>query len=197
MRIAILAKAPIPGFAKTRLIPTLGENGAADLQARFIRTTVTTAVQAAIGDVDLWCAPDASHPFFVALADELPIRLRSQPDVDLGGRMLHAIEAAAGPVLVIGTDCPAFTPEHLREAADGLRRGMDVVLTPAEDGGYVLIGMRQPQAVLFLSMEWSTPHVSAETLRRAEAAVLRVMRMPVLWDVDEPADLVRLDTGQS
>lgn len=192
VRVAILAKAPVPGFAKTRLIPALGETGAAELQAQFIRATVATALEAAIGSVNLWCAPDAAHPLFEELARTYPIHLHTQPDADLGVRMLRAVDAGSGPVLVIGTDCPAFTPANLRAAAVALAGGADVVLTPAEDGGYVLIGLREARGELFHDMEWSTPGVAAETVRRAQAAGLSVTTMPTLWDVDEPADLARL-----
>jgi GTP:adenosylcobinamide-phosphate guanylyltransferase len=115
--IAILAKAPRPGFAKTRLAPVLGVDGAASLQARFIERTVTTAQEAAIGPVTLWVTPDRHHPAFQTIAALLGVTLAEQPDGDLGERMLAAIEAANGPAIVIGTDCPALTPEHLRAAA--------------------------------------------------------------------------------
>lgn len=192
VRIAILAKAPIPGYSKTRLIPALGARGAADLQAAFIRDTVETALAAATGPVSLWCAPDTAHPLFVELAASQPVDLQAQPEADLGERMLTAVQGARGPVLVIGTDCPAFTPQHLREAASALVDGADVVLTPVDDGGYVLIGMREERPDLFRNIVWSTPSVADDTVRVARGQGLSVVMMPTLWDVDEPADLDRL-----
>jgi uncharacterized protein len=190
--IAILAKAPLPGLAKTRLMPALGADGAAALQARFIERTVTTAQAAAIGPVTLWAAPDQNHPAFQTLSALFGVALARQPDADLGERMLAAVTAAQGPVLVIGTDCPALTAEHLRDAADVLRGGCDAVVIPAEDGGYALIGMRTPQPSLFDGVPWSTATVMAETRRRLRAARL-VWREPArLWDVDEPEDLARM-----
>jgi rSAM/selenodomain-associated transferase 1 len=138
--LAILAKAPLAGSVKTRLIPALGAEGAAALHARLIERTVETACAAHIGPVTLWSTPATPHACFAALASRFPIALASQPDGDLGVRMLAACEATAGPAIVIGTDCPALTPPHLCEAADVLRAGIDAVITPAEDGGYVLIG---------------------------------------------------------
>jgi uncharacterized protein len=190
--IAILAKAPLPGHAKTRLAPALGADGAAALQARFIERTVTTAQSAAIGPVTLWAAPDQNHPAFQTLSALFGVALERQPNADLGGRMLAAVAAAQGPVLVIGTDCPALTAEHLSNAADVLRDGCDAVVIPAEDGGYALIGMRKPQPSLFDGVPWSTATVMAETRRRLRAARL-VWREPArLWDVDEPEDLARM-----
>jgi hypothetical protein len=139
--LAILAKAPVPGFAKTRLMPELGAHGAAALQECLTERAVETACAAAIGPVTLWCAPDSTHVSFRDLAARFALTLATQPDTDLGNRMLAAIAAAKGPVIVIGADCPALTAGHLRAAADALR-DHDAVLIPVEDGGYVLIGLR-------------------------------------------------------
>ena len=106
--------------------------------------------------------------------------------------MLAALAAATGPALVIGTDCPALTSEHLRAAADVLRRGTDVVVLPAEDGGYVLIGMRVPQPALFSDMRWSTPRVMDETRHRLRAFGLTWQEPVTLWDSDLPEDIERL-----
>jgi rSAM/selenodomain-associated transferase 1 len=190
--IAVLAKAPLPGFAKTRLVSVLGQGGAAALQARLIERAAETALAAGTGPVALWVTPDESHEIFQALHKRGGIALDRQPDGDLGARMLAAIEAANGPVLVIGTDCPALTAEHLQNAAEILRGGTDVVIFPAEDGGYVLIGMRKPEPELFTDMSWSTAGVMAETRRRLTRLRLSSQEPVTLWDVDRPPDLDRL-----
>ena len=196
VRIAILAKAPVAGYAKTRLIPALGAQAAARLQRRFTREAVHVAIAAGLGEVVLWCAPDATHRLFRALQRTTAIRCNDQPDGDLGARMLHAATAAcpAGTrqaVLIMGTDCPALRPDHLRAAAEALEE-VDAVFIPAEDGGYVLVGLRQPQPGLFTGMIWSTDSVMAETRQRAAALALRIRELPTMWDVDTPADLLRL-----
>src|SRR5262249_59763471 len=117
--------------------------------------------------------------------------LGGQGDGDLGARMLAALAAANGPALVIGTDCPALTPAHLRAAADVLRGGIDVVALPAEDGGYVLIGTRSPQPALFADMRWSTPQVMDDTRQRLSGLGLTWREPITLWGVDEPGDLGR------
>jgi rSAM/selenodomain-associated transferase 1 len=189
--IAILAKAPLPGLAKTRLAPVLGADGAANLQARFIAHTVTTAQSAAVGPVTLWAAPDRHHPVFQAIAAP-GVALAAQPEGDLGARMMAVVEAARGPAIVVGTDCPALTPEHLRAAARALLDGIDVVIIPVDDGGYGLIGMQRPQPALFEGMTWSTSSVMAQTRRRLSRLGLSWREPARLWDVDRPADLDRL-----
>lgn len=200
VRIAILAKAPVAGHAKTRLIPALGAQGAARLQRSFTRNAVRVASEAALGDVTLWCAPDATHRFFRALHRTTGIRCHDQPDGDLGARMLRAsmpssVAEAAQPVLIIGTDCPALRPHHLRAAATALEE-VDAVFIPAEDGGYVLVGVQRPQPGLFAGMTWSTDRVMAETRQRAASVALTIRELPTLWDVDTPADLRRLQALQ-
>lgn len=194
--IAILAKAPQAGFAKTRLIPILGAEGAAELQAHMTARAVETACASAAGPVTVWAAPNSRHPFFQALSARFPIALEKQPDGDLGKRMLVAIAHTAMPVLVIGTDCPALTTGHLHDAARALHAGNDVVVIPAEDGGYVLIGMRTPQPELFSAMRWGTGGVMAETRRRIAALGLSCHEPPPLWDVDRPEDIERLRAAE-
>ncbi|MGE0563182.1 MAG: TIGR04282 family arsenosugar biosynthesis glycosyltransferase [Pseudolabrys sp.] len=191
--IAILAKAPVAGLAKTRLIPALGAHGAAVLAERFIERGVATAIAADVGPVVLWATPEPSHRCFRDLAAQCPLTLATQPAGDLGARMLAAIQAANGPVIVIGTDCPALAAEHLRQAAAALRDGHDVVIAPAEDGGYVLIAAARPCPELMTGMAWSTAQVMAQTRARAARHGLRLHELPMLWDVDEPADLDRLE----
>jgi uncharacterized protein len=199
VQIAILAKAPLPGLAKTRLIPALGAAGAARLQRLFTRRALHTALAAQLGPVSLWCTPDVQHRSFRALAARHPVTLQTQPAGDLGQRMHQAFDTLCphGPLLLIGTDCPALTPAHLRAAAQAVVDGHDAVVQPAEDGGYVLIGLRQPQPALFEHMTWSTAQVIQHTRQRALAQHLSLCEAPTLWDVDLPADLPRWQALQN
>jgi uncharacterized protein len=190
--IAVLAKAPLPGFAKTRLIPALGAGGAALLQARLVQRAVASACAALVGPVTLWATPDETHPLFQAIGAHFGVALARQGDGDLGARMLAAIAAANTSALVIGTDCPALTSEHLRAAAGILRSAADAVIIPTEDGGYSLIGMRAPAPALFSDMRWSSPAVMDETRRRLRELGLTWQEPATLWDVDLPEDLERL-----
>jgi rSAM/selenodomain-associated transferase 1 len=193
VQVAVFAKAPIAGLAKTRLVPALGSVGAARLQRTFTRHAASVAQAAGLGAVTLWCAPDAGHRFFRAMARTAGLTCLAQPGGDLGQRMhtAFAFHCAQGPLLLTGTDCPILKPEHLRQAARALLGGDDAVFFPAEDGGYVLVGLREPQPALFGGMAWSTAGVMAETRRRAMAMGLRVRELETLWDVDTPADFRR------
>lgn len=195
VQIAIMAKAPIPGLAKTRLIPALGAVGAARLQRRLTRMTVASALDAQLGSVTVWCMPDSRHRFFRALQRRTGVDLLVQSSGDLGDRMHTAfrLHCARGPLLVVGTDCPVLRPEHLRAAARALIDGNDAVFHPAEDGGYALVGLRAPQPALFADMPWSTDRVMPETRVRAYVQGLRVREFETLWDVDLPEQLERLD----
>lgn len=191
--VAILARAPIPGAAKTRLIPALGAEGAARLQAWLLQRTVAMALVADVGPVSLWCAGDAMHPDFALCRAFGSVSLQRQIEGDLGARMLDAMEnsCTAAGAIVIGTDCPALTPAHLRDAAAALC-GNDAVAIPVEDGGYVLIGMKRPAPEPFADIEWSSAKVMAQTRERFVALGWRWAEPHRLWDVDRPQDLERL-----
>jgi hypothetical protein len=190
--IAILAKAPVPGLVKTRLIPVLGAGRAAALAACLIERTVAMASQSAVGPVTLWATPDESDLLFQAARDRHAVTLARQSEGDLGTRMLTALTAEKGPALIIGTDCPALTSHHLRSAANILCRGTDAVVLPAEDGGYVLIGLRWPRREIFEHMCWGTARVLGETRRRLKRLGLTWQEPAMLWDLDLPADIERL-----
>ncbi|OGA34759.1 MAG: hypothetical protein A3F75_08115 [Betaproteobacteria bacterium RIFCSPLOWO2_12_FULL_64_23] len=192
----IFAKAPTPGRVKTRLTPALGESGAAELQRQLIERTLRTAMAAGLGTLELWCAPGPDDPFFAACAERHGVGLQAQGEGDLGMRMARALEfalAAGSPALLIGCDCPALTAAYLREAAAALAGGNDAVLGPAEDGGYVLIGLaRSPLAQLFEDIAWGTASVMQETRTRLARGNWRWHELALLWDVDRPEDLQRL-----
>jgi rSAM/selenodomain-associated transferase 1 len=193
VQVAVLAKAPVAGLAKTRLIPVLGPQGAARLQRQLTVATLRTAHEAGLGSVTLWCTPDVRHRFFRALHETTGVACRMQPGGDLGKRMLAAFQwhCALGPLLLIGTDCPALTAAHLQRAAQALLDGVDAVVQPAEDGGYVLVGLHRPQAALFRGIAWSTQSVMARTREQARSAGLLLHELETLWDLDLPSDLAR------
>ncbi len=194
--VAILARSPVPGQVKTRLIPLLGDEGAASLQAWMLQRTVVMALEADVGPVTLWCEGDSGHRDFIRCRELGPLNtlnIRSQVAGDLGQRMLAAVRespAAAG-TLVIGTDCPALNAAHLREAARYMQ-DHDAVFIPVEDGGYVLIGMKTPSARAFAGIDWGSPQVMAQTRQCLAAMGWRWAELAKLWDVDRPEDVERL-----
>ncbi|HZP92712.1 MAG TPA: TIGR04282 family arsenosugar biosynthesis glycosyltransferase [Burkholderiales bacterium] len=194
-RVQVFAKAPIPGLVKTRLAARIGVAAAARLQELLITRAVETARACALGRVELWCAPDPNHVFFRDCARRYGIALAAQGEGDLGARMQRALAAAyaAGAYAVlIGSDCPALAPADLAGAADRLHAGCDVVLVPAEDGGYVLIAARRTTPELFEGVEWGTASVMTQTRSRLVSLGWRWEELPVRWDVDRPEDLERL-----
>jgi rSAM/selenodomain-associated transferase 2/rSAM/selenodomain-associated transferase 1 len=190
--VAVMAKAPVPGLAKTRLMPLLGAVGAARAHRELTLRTLASVRGASTGPITLWCAPDVEHHFFAVLRQRHGVVCASQPAGDLGQRLCvamnhHFASTPKTPWLVVGTDCPVLTASHLQQAADALRR-YDAVLIPAQDGGYVLLGLRRPMPGVFESVDWSTPKVLAQTRDRLRAAGATWLELPALWDVDEPSD---------
>jgi rSAM/selenodomain-associated transferase 1 len=192
--VIVFAKAPRPGQAKTRLIPALGEQGAAQLAERLLQLTLEHALGAAIGPVELCVTPDRHHRAFVAASSRLALSITEQGDGDLGQRMARALErslATQPRALLIGTDAPGLDAAYLRDAARALDHA-DAVFGPAADGGYALVGLKHPAPALFAAMRWSHARVMADTRKRIIDLGLRHVELAVLHDVDEPADLVHL-----
>ena len=193
--VVVFTRAPEPGAAKTRLIPLLGADGAAALQGMLIERALATALAADIGRVELWCAPSAQHPLLSEYLRQHDIEGVSQCEGDLGARMQHAAAATlatATRVIIIGTDCPVLTAEQLRQASTALDRHHDAVLIPAEDGGFVLIGLKWWDARLFRDIAWGGDQVLNATRARLAALKWRWQELPMSWDVDRPADFARL-----
>ena len=197
MRLIVLAKAPVAGQAKTRLIPALGAAGAAALAARLLAHAVAQAEAAAFASRELCVAPDPAHPAFAELSARPGWDWAAQGEGDLGQRMERALTRALGAhdgALLIGSDAPELGAARLREAAAALA-DHDAVFVPALDGGYALVGLRRSAPALFEGMAWSTPTVMARTRERAAAAGLRWAELAPVADIDEPADLARLPAG--
>lgn len=191
VQIAVLARAAVAGAAKTRLIPALGAEGAAALQAALTAQALRRASATGLRIV-LWVAGTPDDALRRQCA-ALQLAWRPQPSGDLGDRMLAAVahaHAAGAACLVIGTDCPAQTPADLLHAA-ALLDTHDVVLQPAHDGGYVLIGMRQPRPQLFSKMPWGGDTICAQTLAVCRRLGLQVAQLRPLPDLDRPADLAQ------
>jgi rSAM/selenodomain-associated transferase 1 len=192
--VLVLAKAPRPGLAKTRLVPLLGEERAAALQARLIKHALKTARAASLGAIELHGEP-ADDDFLRCCAGHYGAALLPQSKGDLGERMRTAIESAldaGASAILIGADCPALTARDLRFAARSLDEGNDAVFTPTEDGGYALVALRRSDPTLFEGMAWSTPAVMEETRARLRNLGWRWRELETLWDVDVPADYERL-----
>ncbi|HWS85702.1 MAG TPA: TIGR04282 family arsenosugar biosynthesis glycosyltransferase [Pyrinomonadaceae bacterium] len=201
--IIVMAKAPRAGEAKTRLAPPLTPEGAARLAACLFADTVSSALGAGAAVVVAYAPADGRAALEEALRLTLTeeaaggLHWLEQCGGDLGERLEgvagRAFEEGFGPLLFVGADSPTLPPSCLAAALEMFRRGRaDVALGPTEDGGYYAVGMQEPAAGLFDSVEWSTPRAYDQTARNADRLGLRVLELPPWYDVDTPADLERL-----
>lgn len=192
-RILLFAKAPVPGQVKTRLIPSVGAQHAAEIYHTLLERVIGEATRE-VAPVEIWCAPDTRHAVFRAVAVNPSITLYAQTAGDLGQRMAHAARQALARsemVLLIGGDCPVLKAEHLQQALTWLDDGVDAVLGPAEDGGYVLLGMRRMNRQLFCDIPWGTDQVLNITRQRLAQSGWTWRELEPLWDLDRDADLQR------
>jgi rSAM/selenodomain-associated transferase 1 len=200
--IAVMAKASIPGRTKTRLVPPLSEGEAADLNTAFLCDAADNLLAAgALANIGGWMAhaPAGAGDFFKS---KLPsaIGLIEAVAANFGDCLVHAaqslLHAGHGSVCLINSDSPTLPVGYLVAAATALAASGDrVVLGPSTDGGYYLIGIKQPHRGLFEQIDWSTEHVFRQTLARADELALPVVVLPTWYDVDE-ADGLRALVGE-
>lgn len=190
-RIVIFAKAPIPGRVKTRLIPALGEEGAARLAETMLAQTLAAARQSKVGTVELCADPGPQDPSWCGRTAGADV-VTSQGDGDLGERLARAAQRVIGSgeaLLLIGTDCPELDSSRLRQAAETLA-SWEAVIFPALDGGYALLGLKAFDPSLFEGIAWSSATVAATTIDRIRALGWSLHLGETLRDIDEPADLL-------
>ena len=192
--LLVFCKAPIAGQVKTRLQPELSAEQAVAAHINLTWMTLDRAFQQQFCPVVLCCSPDSEHSFFQQCAKDYPLMLTQQYGNDLGERMHNALTEALSKyrhAVLMGCDCPSLTVVDLEQALLMLHTGSDVVMAPTEDGGYVLIGLNEPQPNLFYGMTWSTAHVMLETRHRIAKARLKLYELDKQWDVDTIADWQR------
>ena len=192
--LIVVGKAPQPGTTKTRLVPPLSAEAAAELYRGFLLDAIHLGLE--LG----WDRVSVVHPRDAAaeLRRLLPgtVQLMEQTGAGLGDALASAFEhhfrAHFDRVLLIGSDNPTLTATPIHEACAALDDGCDLSIGPSVDGGYYLIGMRAPHLGVFDDIEWSTPRVYAQTLAQARRLQLRTHAVREWYDIDEPADLLRL-----
>lgn len=192
--LIVLAKAPAAGVTKTRLCPHLTPEEAAQFAAASLVDTLAVARSVPGCTLRLAHPPGAEGPLAALLGDDLPPAFAVPPG-DVGTAMCHAITCAldhrAAQVALIGGDLPSLPPAHIAAAFAHLDAGTDVVLGPAEDGGYYLIAATAPHPELFAGISWSTASVFTQTVAKVAAAGLTLATLPPWYDIDGPADLRR------
>ncbi len=190
-----MARAPVPGRVKTRLCPPLDPGQAAAFYECALRDLLDELAASTRWDAWVACA-ERSRDYFLRL-QERRLALLPQRGVSLGARM-HAVfvdlsHAGYRTVVLVGSDIPTLKAAAVERACGALDQDRsDLVLGPADDGGYWLIGLRRPEEGLFSGIAWSTASVLDETLARARQRKLRVGMVPGTYDVDTAVDLRRL-----
>ncbi|MGL4575319.1 MAG: TIGR04282 family arsenosugar biosynthesis glycosyltransferase [Burkholderiaceae bacterium] len=190
--IGIFTRPPEPGRTKTRLIPALGAQGAADLHLRMLQQTLAACSETSAA-LTLWVTDSPQHAVFTQFAREFGCAIAVQQGADLGARMQHALAQMLHTqprALVIGSDCLLHSAQSLQSAAAQLMQH-DMVFTPAEDGGYVLVGARVVHPQAFAQIDWGTAQVMAQTRAALAQANIAWVEEPRLWDIDTPEDVER------
>ena len=191
VRIIIFTKAAQAGFTKTRLIPALGKQGAANLAKKMLIHTLNQSLEAGVGPVEMCVTPPPADSIWQEFTILGELEYSDQGTGNLGERLSRVTQRVIDrgeSLLIIGTDCTQLTATHLQRAKESLHN-FDSILIPATDGGYVLFGLNFFHASLFESIKWSTDTVYAETTERLETLGRTIKIFPSMNDIDEPKDL--------
>lgn len=186
--IVLFAREPVAGRVKTRLIPALGETGALSVYLRLLRRQLHVLCSQKLAPATVWVDGDPQATIFAGSG--LPTQ--QQTGADLGRRMHNAaahILGNASAVVIIGSDCPGIDSGYLDQALAALASGDDVVLGPALDGGYVLIGLRTSDPELFAGIQWGSNRVLQQTLAKIADIGYQYSLLGPLVDIDRPEDL--------
>ncbi|NOX08774.1 MAG: glycosyltransferase [Gammaproteobacteria bacterium] len=194
-KLIIFTKAPEPGQVKTRLIPALGAVNAAKLYHRLLIHTLQQHSKQQEYSIELCCTPDTNYPLFHTLQKDYGCQLSVQTGTDLGQRMHHALQQAlteSPRAILIGCDCPLLSATDILQGFELLAQDNELVLGPAEDGGYVMIGLSSPHESLFQGINWGSDQVYQQTIERTNTLNIRHASIASHWDLDLPEDLERL-----
>ncbi|VAW66329.1 Arsenite methyltransferase [hydrothermal vent metagenome] len=189
-QLIVFVKAPIAGQCKTRLAPLLGKHKARAFYITLVNHCFAQIRNIPGVDIALYATPDTRHPFIQQLATDTACTLNAQQGEGLGERMFNAIHASLhhySQSVLIGTDCPVISPSYIEQAFTALQH-TDIVLGPADDGGYVLIGAKRVQFELFQNIHWSSNKVLKQSLHNCQTYAYNTHLLETLWDVDTPAD---------
>ena len=196
----VFSKAPVAGFVKTRLAPLLGEHGAAELHKRLTVHCLENVSSSAAYKINLWCSPNTDDDFFQNLRTRFELELKQQCGDDLGDRMSYTIAETLQTsrlAIVIGTDCPVLSNDVIELIVKRLDQGFDAAIIPAEDGGYVLLGLKLFDESLFTGINWGSDSVYAQTSQKIAALGWNCYVHETLWDVDRPEDMDKLNVLDS
>ena len=192
----IFAKAPVAGQVKTRLVPDYTPEQAALIHANLVHHILATAIEGQLCSVELWCTPSTDHPFFESCRKKYQVELKMQQGDNLGERMFNAFDNALKThqhVILIGTDCPTLTKADLEESIIALTQQCEIAISPAADGGYVLIGLSRNDSRLFSDIDWGTDYVMQQTYERITHLNYRFSPLRPHCDLDYASDIHNLE----
>jgi len=192
--LLVFTRAPMPGQTKTRLIPLLGAQGAAEFHQTVLQSTLAVANASDFETIEIWCATENDHPLLKQCGLDYACAMKIQQGNDLGERMHHAIETTLAEnafVVLIGSDCPEITADILNQSYQHLSNGKDAVLGPASDGGYYLIGLKKSNSSIFQDIVWGEANVAERTRENFAELGLNYVELEELSDIDTPDDYQR------
>jgi len=190
--LIVFARAPVKAQCKTRLVPLLGESGACEFYKDLLQHCLQTVSQLNNIDIALYATPHTQHPLLQQLATDYCSALQSQQGNDLGERMHHAMQQELQQyqrVVLMGSDCPGISLHYLEQAFDALQHS-ELVIGPATDGGYVLIGGRRISPAIFANTRWSSDQVLSQCLRNIHQAGYSHQCLSPQQDIDTPDDFL-------
>lgn len=192
--IIIFAREPVPGQVKTRLIPALGEKGAAKLYQRLLKYSINNVVDGALSAVNVCVTPESDKNYFFQMTGSVNFKLSVQAGKDLGTRMYNALAQALNyysKAILIGTDCPFLSLDDLQQAINALDNN-DMVFSPANDGGYVLVGAKKTNSAIFEHIDWGTNMVMVQTRTALVQHKISWQELTEQYDIDIEDDLRKL-----
>lgn len=192
-KLLIFTRSPVLGEVKTRLQPVYSPAQSLMLHTKLLLDTLSLTEKLTQCDSELCCTPNRNTMFFLQCEKNFPVRLTDQQGADLGERMAFALSVALqafNKVIIIGTDCPELDEHYIEEALDCLNN-VDVVIGPAVDGGYVLLGLTRFVPELFSNISWGSDAVLKQSRKVIEDLSLSYQELGIMHDIDRPEDLQR------
>ena len=195
IRLIMMTRAPVAGQVKSRLAKSIGNRRAAAVYRNMMQAQISKLLAANICPLELHVCPQVRHPFFIAMRRGGVVRVERQQGNNLGSQMHHAIRSGlqrAEAVILIGADVPGISVEQIEQVCTLLSSRDELIIMPADDGGYGLLGMRKVDAGLFRAVHWGTQRVCKQTLRRATQLGINYRLFSSCYDIDYQRDLARL-----
>ncbi len=195
IRLIMMTRAPVAGQVKSRLAKSIGNRRAAAVYRNMVQVQISKLLAANICPLELHVCPQVRHPFFMAMRRAGVVRVERQQGNNLGSRMHHALRSGlqrAEAVTLIGADVPGISVEQIEQVCTLLSSRDELIIMPAADGGYGLLGMRNTDAGLFRAVHWGTQQVCKQTLRRAAQLGINYRLFSSCYDIDYQRDLARL-----